>query len=143
MKVLKTRRVNIAICWSGLRSTPPKEFPTMGEMESTARILESFKGSVPEFVETIKEGEKLNEDIVAGNIKEKDAVKARAEYLKKSAITEKKNGDEAVEVEFEDEDFNTFFQQFERWGKNWFMKIEPFFAFRKDMNDTNRQPKKK
>lgn len=141
MKVLKTRKVNVTICWNGLRSTPPKDFPTIGELESVGRILEAFEAQVPEFVSVLKEGEKLNESIMVKDIKDKEVVKARQEYLQKATETEKKSGDEIVEVEFEDDDFNTFFQQFERWGKNWFNKVEPFLVFRKDINDTNRQAK--
>ena len=142
MKIVKTKRVNIAVCWNGLRNTAPKQFPTIAEMEKTGTILETFEEAIPEFVEMIKEGETLNKDIQTGKIKPEEIAKEKTEYGKKSNMTEGKMGDQEVSIEFENDEFNTFFQQFERWGKDWFAKLDAFLAFRKDINNANKQPKK-
>jgi len=142
MKIIKTKRVNIAVCWNGLRNTAPKQFPTIAEMEKTGTILETFEEAIPEFVGMIKEGETLNKDIQTGKIKPEEIAKEKTEYGKKSNMTEGKMGDQEVSVEFENDEFNTFFQQFERWGKDWFAKLDAFLAFRKDINVANKQPKK-
>jgi hypothetical protein len=141
MKILKTKKVNIAICWNSLRSMPPKEFPSITELEATTAILETLQEPIPEFVKSVKDGDQMADDIVTGKIKNEEIDKKRAEYFKESSKLELEKGQEEVTVEFETEEFNTFFQQFERWGKLWFMKLEAFLEFRKDMNITNSQPK--
>ena len=143
MKTLKTKKVNIVICWNGLRNMPPKAFPTIGEMEKTSDILELFSAAVPEFVEVLKEGEGISKDIQGGKITGEESMKVRAEFAKKSNSLEQQKGNDEFTVEFENETFNTFFQQFERWGKEWFVKLELYLAFRKEMTTTNGQPKRK
>ena len=142
MKNLRTKKRNIAICWNGLKNTAPREFPTMNELESTTAILDVLREAIPEFVESISEAEKMNTDIITGKIKSEDIAKARQDFFKKSTKIEMERGEKIVQIEFENEEFNTFFQQFGRWGKNWFAKLEAFLEFTKDMNDTNKQPAK-
>ena len=141
MKTIKTRRVNIAICWNGLRNMPPKEFNTIKELENTSKILEAFKGMIPTFVESILEGEKMNKDISLGVIKKDDVLKARNDYFVKSTKIEEEKGDEIIDVEFENDEFNTFFEQFAKWGKNWFQKIELFLEANNDINKGNKKVK--
>jgi len=141
MKVLTTRKVNLAICWSGLRGVAPKDFPSVNELDQTSTILGKLKEAVKEFVGIIEEGEKLNTELMTGKVKGDEIEKRKKEYLKNSATVESENDKEVVSVEFEPDTFNTFFQQFERWGKNWFVKIETYLEFRKDMCDCNKQPK--
>lgn len=143
MKKLKTKKVNLVLCWNNLKAMPPKEFPSVDEIISTSNILGALKETIPEFVEMIKEGEKLNTEIVSGKIKPEEVEKKRREYFQKSSKLEQEIGDKVVEVEFEDSDFNTFFQQFERWGKNWFNRVETYLEFRKDINQANSSPKEK
>lgn len=143
MKLLKTKKVNVAIVYNGLMNTPPKEFPTMAELEQTPVIVEKLKTEIPEFVKSIGEAEKMNTDIITGKIKNEDIDKARSDYYKVSTNLEMEKGKEVVGIDFENNEFNTFFQQFERWGRNWFIKMEAYLEFRKDMNATNAQPKDK
>ncbi len=139
MKLLKTKKVNIAICWSGLKNTPPKEFPNIGEMEATANIIEALKEAIPEFVESIGKIEKINEEMNAGG--DMKTAEEKTLILQNATKVEREHAEDMVEVRFENADFNTFFQQFERWGKNWFYKLEAYLSFRKEMNTTNAQPK--
>ena len=141
MKILKTKAVNVAICWNGLRNTVPRDFPNTSEMEKTADILNSFKEVISDFTEVLIEGEKLNTDIQTGKLTPEEMNEKRMDFQKKSNLLEQQKGNEEISIEFENEVFNTFFQQFERWGKEWFYKLEPYLAFRKDMNVTNSQPK--
>jgi hypothetical protein len=135
MKTLNTKKINLAICWNGLRNIQPKDFPTIPEMESTVTILSLLKEQLKDFSEIIGR----LEDINAGD--EKDADKKRAEALKDLRKVESQQLEDEATIEFENADFNIFFQQFERWGKNWFAKVDVFLNFRKDMNLTNSQPK--
>jgi len=143
MKILKTKKVNLAICWNGLRNVPPKDFPTVDEMDRTVEILNGLEHTIPEFVKIFRDGEQLNIETQSGKIDPKKVGERRATYQKESGEIESKEGKVEVEIEFEDSVFNTFFQQTERWAKNWFMKLEPYLEFRKDINKTNAQPKGK
>ena len=142
MKTIKTKKLNIAICYNNLRNTAPKEFPTMIELDKTPGILETLKEAVPKFVESSLEGEKMNADIISGKMKKEEISKMRNEYIQKATKFEIEHGDEVIEVEFENDDFNVFFQQCERWGKLWFVKLEAFIGFRKDLNEGNKHVKK-
>ena len=122
---------------------PPKAFPSIGEMEKTGDILELFEGAVPEFVKMLKEGDDLNAAIQTGKLGTEELMEKKTDFGKRSNLLEKDIGDRGVSIEFESDTFNTFFQQFERWGKEWFAKLEPFLAFRKEMATTNGQPKGK
>jgi len=138
MKLLRTKKVNVAICWNGLRNTPPKEFPNIGEIENTEQILKILEEAIPDFTEILKEGDKIADALRSTeDINDPEIVKQRKEFIEKSQKLEDTEGNEIVDIEFENSDFNTFFQQFERWGKNWFLKLGSFLEFRRDLNETN------
>ncbi len=143
--MLKTKKLNIAMCWGGLRNIPPKDFPTVGELENTGKILQILKDAVPEFVEVLEKGEKIGVQFQLKKTGE-ELVKLQEErqaFMQMSTKVETECGNTIAEIHFEADEFNTFFQQFERWGREWFYKIEPYLAFRKEMCDTNGQPKEK
>ena len=143
MKTLRTKAVNIVVCWNNLKNVPPKAFPNIQEMEKVPAILGQLEGAIPELVEIVKEGEELNKKIITGEIEKDDSVIARKDWVERSRKIESEIGDEIVEIEFESDDFNTFFQEFERWGKDWFNRVDDFLNFRANMNETNKQPKGK
>jgi len=149
MKTLTTKKVNLVICWNNLRLVPPKAFPTIQEMEKTSEVFEVLEAAVPTFVEAIMEGDELRKelaktgDLPEGKIKEANEawqVKNKSWQARTNAL-EQKEGEEVISIDFENEVFNTFFQQFERWGKEWFGNIKEFLEFRKQLNITNAQPK--
>ena len=149
MKTLKTKRINVVIAWNNLRLVPPKDIPTIQEMEKTSEIFTALEEVIPDFVKLIMEGEELRKELSkTGDLPESEIKKANEEWQVKNKkwqqetnLLEVKTGDEILEIEFENDQFNTFFQQCERWGKNWFGNIKEYLAFRKDLNDTNAQPK--
>lgn len=135
MKAIKTKRVNLVICWSGLRNTSPKEFPNIAEMEKTTDILAVLKKGSGEFAGQIEEGEDINTDIQRKGLKMDDekAVKMRADFTARSTELEARKGSEIAKIEFEDAVYDIFVKQFERWGRVWFYKLEPYLEFRKDL----------
>ena len=143
MKTLKTKKVNVLACWNGLKNMPPREFQSIAEMEKTGTILDLFKEAVSELAEALLEGEKINTDIQLGKIVGEEIIEKKTEFQKMANGLEDATGKEEIEIALEDDVFNTFFQQFERWGKNWFQKVEDLLSFRKDLNLTNKQPKGK
>jgi len=142
MKNLELKKVSIAIVWNGLKGTPPREFPTIGEIESASNVLDKFKEAIPEFVKIIEEGENIGNEMMRGKMTP-ELQKRREEYLKKTTEIENKHGKEIVKIELEDEEFNAFFQQCERWSKNWFNRIDGLLDFRKELNKANSAPKDK
>jgi len=143
MKTLKTKTVNVVMCWNSLKQIPPKEYATIEEIEKVSDILDLFRDSISDFVKLIEEGEQLQKDIQSKRFTTEQITKKRGDFQTKSNILEDKKGKALIEVEFEDAVFNTFFQLFEKWGKNWFQEIGSFIAFRKEMNATNQQTKGK
>ena len=143
MKTLKTKTVNVVMCWNSLKQIPPKEYATIEEIEKVSDILDLFRDSISDFVKLIEEGEQLHKDIQSKKFKTEQIVEKRGKFQAKSNALEDRKGKELVEIEFEDAVFNTFFQLFEKWGKNWFQEIGSFIAFRKEMNATNQQTKGK
>ena len=142
MKNLELKKVSIAIVWNGLKSTPPREFSTIGEIESASNVLDKLKEAIPEFVKIIEEGEAIGNEMMRGKMTP-ELQKKREEYLKKTSEIESKEGKKVVKIELEDEDFKNFFQQCERWSKNWFNRIDGLMDFRKELNKANSAPKKK
>jgi hypothetical protein len=142
MKTLKTKKVNVAICWNGLKNVPPKEFSNVGDMETTMTIIGLLKDEIPEFVEILEKTDKVGIEFQL-NPSNPEIVERRASVIKEASKVELEKGEELVEIKFENADFNVFFNQFEKWGNNWFYKLEPYLDFRKDMNETNKQPKGK
>ena len=142
MKNLELKKVSIAIVWNGLKGTPPREFSTIGEIESASNVLDKLKEAIPEFVKIIEEGEAIGNEMMRGKMTP-ELQKKREEYLKKTSEIESKEGKKVVKIELEDEDFKNFFQQCERWSKNWFNRINGLMDFRKELNKANSAPKKK
>ena len=73
----------------------------------------------------------------------KKLLEERQNIMRESNKLEDTVGREEVTIEFEADIFNTFFQLFERWGRDWFFKVEPYLEFRKLMAQTNSQPQDK
>lgn len=126
-----------------MRNVPPREFPTVNELNATEGILNLLKEDIPEFIKSIIEGDKLNEEIMSAKLKPEDMNKKRGEFFKSSKELEIEIGNDLLEIGFEDDIFNMFFQQVERWGRMWFPTLDKYFEFRKSMCVTNSQLKKK
>jgi len=141
-KVLSTKVLYLQVCFNGLKNIPPKDFPSIDEMTKTIEdILPEIDKYIPkEYKDLMENIQKLRNDFSLEKITSEEATKLSNEYdalLRKYDIT---NQDNQTMIEFSKEAFNTFFQQFERWGKNWFNRLEDYMRFRKDMNKTNSEP---
>lgn len=141
MKTLTTKKLFVAISYNNLKATPPKAFDSVSDMEKSIHILEVLEPAIPDFVENIKESEQLNIDIVTGKVKEDEVKKKQSDFIARSKAIEDTAGLKTISIEFESDDFNTFFQFFEKWGKGWFGSVGDYLGFRRDLNETNQQPK--
>jgi len=141
MKTLKTKTVNMVVCWNNLRRIPPKAFPNIEEIDKTFSILQLLENEIADFAKTIRETDEIIKKLSFSESGEerKIIIEKRDAMIKELNKLEEKYSDKRIEIEFENDEFNTFFQQFERWGKEWFVNIEEFLKFRQDMNETNSQ----
>ena len=137
MKNLKIRKIDATICFNRIKNTPPKDFPNVAEMEKTADLIGILKKAIPDFAAMIEKGEKIGSDFRARRISEKDIVGVRKAFRVESNDFEEAHGKEVISIEFETAIFDTFFAQFERWGKNWFLKLNDYLAFRGYMKEAN------
>jgi len=158
LKTLKTKQINVAVCWSFLKSIPPKEFDSMLDIERSVVIVNKLAEAIPEFVSHRKVGEDFNKKVIRNEIKDEtkdgEVVKTIGQQIEEWHLTYDKKtdeiaemqGNEIVEVEFEDAEFNTFFQfcNNRKWGsKTWFNVVTDYLEFLKDLNISNQQPKTK
>lgn len=129
MKTLKIKRIFAYTIYNNLRNTPPKEYPTTGEIKSTiSDILPAFKSNIEEYLTIVKKAEALNVAKNAKEITEADFVKKIDEINVEFKAYGKEHNDEMIEVKLENEAFTTLKSQFDRenWGKGWVANIEEF-----------------
>ena len=157
MKILKTKQLNIAVAWSFLKSVPPKEYETMGDIERSVEIVKKLSESIPAFVEHRNAGEDFNKKVIKNEIQDivegektitaGEQIEAwHKEFDKKGELIGANEGNEVVDVEFEDPVFNTFFQfcHNKKWGaRMWFSEVPDYLSFLADLNQANAMPKSK
>ena len=136
MKNIKMKRIHAYIMASGLRRTPPKEFPDLDEMTTLVdSILPVFDPAIGEFLLFRKQAEKLSNDLALGNIEQPAAEIQMKDIQKQVRKYELGDGEKEVEIALEDGHFGVLSKQFARWGKNWFDKIEDFVAMKNAMKN--------
>lgn len=114
VKTVKTSSINLVICWQGIRNVPPREFASIQEMEDAMKVITVLKKIIPEFVAVFEEMDKPKSD--------------KAKLSNALSELEQNSGD--IEIEIEDDVFNTLKTLVDKWGKNWFQKLELFMNFR-------------
>jgi phosphatidate phosphatase PAH1 len=140
MKTLKTKTVNIVTAWNNLRRLSPREFATVEEMETTMGVVGNLADSVSSFTKLLKEeSDKITSK--QSSMSSEDYSKAINALNAQITEMELKTGKNVVSCEMEDATFNSFFQLFEKHGKNWFGTVEEYLSFRKEINETNQQAK--
>lgn len=146
MKKIITKKYNIDRAYLGLVNVPPGKYPTIKEIELASKILDILEEKASDHFSLLKEGDKLNEKYQGVTDKDSDWKNYMDEVNSLNVRIKSKESidrEKTVEIEMEDQEFNQFFQFFEKWGKEWFMKIKEFLEFRKDMNEANSRPKRK
>src|SRR3990167_2684080 len=73
IKTLKLKRVFAYTIYRSLKSTPPKAYPTTGEIKTTINdILPAFKKHIPEYVKMSEQVDELSVKVQVGELKEAD-----------------------------------------------------------------------
>lgn len=169
MKTLKIKRIQLYAMYYGLKKHGTSDFPTPDEMLKTYKEESGILASIEKCDETLSKmfvlsdsAQDIYKDFLreSTNKTEEEKEKLQKEYNDRLKVTnnevnaiENAVGDEYVEVSFEDDVFNVFFSQFERWaigvrtGRGeektpaWLIKPSQYIEAREAMNDTNKQPK--
>ena len=128
-KTLKIKRIFAYTIYNNLRNTPPKDYPTTGEIKSTiSSILPALKEHISEYLEMMKKAEDLSAKVADKELSEAD-VKIKIDgYNEEWRKYNKERGNEIVSVVLDEESFKTLKAQFDRdnWGKRWVANIEEF-----------------
>lgn len=140
-KTLKIKRVFAYAVYNSLRKTPPKDFPTTGEIKTTiSDILPALKTHAAQYVDMIKQAEELAVKVAAKELDEEASKKAVEAINVTWREYTKEHGDEIVEISLDQEAFTTLKVQFERdnWGKTWLANIEEFGEFSDAMTEAGK-----
>ena len=131
-KTLKIKRVFAYAVYNSLRKTPPKDFPTTGEIKITiSDILPAFRTHAASYIEMVKKAEELSVRVASKEIDEGESKEAVDAINVGWRVYTKEHGDDIVEIALDGEAFTTLKAQFERdnWGKTWLANIEEFGEF--------------
>ena len=114
-KTLSVKRVYAYAVHNSLRKTPPKDFPSTGEIRKTITdIIPAFRVHVEEYQEMIKQAEELSVRLAAKELPEEEAKKAVDAIIDKWRVYNKEHGNEMVDVELSSEAYAMLKMQFER-----------------------------
>lgn len=131
-KTLKIKRVYAYAVYNALRKTPPKDFPTTGEIKTTiSDVLPALKEASAEYMNMVKQAEELAVKVAAKELSEEEAKTAVDKINEVWKAYTKEHGEEVVDIALESEAFTTLKAQFERekWGTTWLANIEEFGEF--------------
>ena len=146
IKTLKLKRVFAYTIYRSLKSTPPKAYPTTGEIKTTINdILPAFKKHIPEYVKMSEQVDELSVKVQVGELKEAD-LKGEVDKINDGFRDyNKEHGTEIVEVPLDGEAFTALKSQFERdeWGKTWVQNIEEFSELMDVFAEAEKSDKKK
>ena len=128
-KTLKVKRIFAYSIYNSLRNTPPKDFPTTGEIKETiGNVLPSLKEHVTQYTDLTARAEGLSVKVAAKELTEEQSKKSvdgiNVDWKKYTA----EHGQEICEVKFSEEGFKTLRAQFERekWGSKWTANLDEF-----------------
>mgnify|MGYP001573820928 CR=1 FL=1 len=128
-KTLKIKRVFAYTIYSNLRNTPPKDYPTTGEIKSTISvILPALKEHISDYLGTAKKAGEIAEETMSKKITQEESDKKVEELNVIFRQYNKEHAGDIVEISLDEEGFNTLKTQFDRenWGKKWVANIEEF-----------------
>ena len=128
-KLLKLKRVFVQSIHINLKSTPPREFPTAGEIKDTiSLILPALKEHTSVYAEMSTKAETLALKVSTKELDEAGAKKAVDAINEEWRDYTKEHGKDVCEVALSDEAFKTLRTQFERegWGPKWTSNLDEY-----------------
>lgn len=128
-KILKIKKVFVWTIYNSLKNTPPKDFPTTGEIKETiSSVMPALKQHVPEYLNLLKKVEEVHEQFTEKKIKEDERDKKLNDINDEFRVYNKDHSGDLCELNLSEEGFKTLKTQFDRdnWGKKWVVNIEEF-----------------
>jgi hypothetical protein len=128
-KTLKIKKVFAWTIYNSLKNTPPKDFPTTGEIKETiSGILPAFKAFVSEYLELVVLVEEIHDQFSEKKITEEEKIKKIEEINEKFKVYNKEHAEDVCEIKLSEEVFKVLKTQFDRdnWGKKWVVNLEEF-----------------
>src|SRR3990167_11020627 len=146
IKTLKLKRVFAYTIYRSLKGTPPKEYPTTGEIKTTINdIIPAFKKHIDEYVNMSEKVDELSVKVQTKELKEED-LKGEVDKINEGFREyNKEHGNEIVDIALDGEAFTALKSQFERddWGKTWVQNIEEFSELMDVFAEAEKSDKKK
>jgi len=128
-KSLRIKRIFAYLIYNSLKNTPPKDYPTTGEIKSTiSDILPALKPHIEEYLIKLKDVVDLSNKVAVKELTEADARVKVDEINNGWRVYTKEHGNDIVDINIGEEGIKTLKTQFSRegWGKNWVVNIEEF-----------------
>jgi len=128
-KKLKIKRIFTYTIYNFLRSVPPKEYPTTGEIKVTiSSIMPALKEHLSAYMDLMKRVDDMTIATREKKMTEEQSKKKLAELNEEFRKYNLSDGLEVVEVSLDEEGMKTLRMQFDRdnWGKTWVANIEEF-----------------
>jgi hypothetical protein len=128
-KTLQIKRIFAYTIYNNIKNTPPKEFPTTGEIKSTISVvLPALKEHISAYIALVDRAVSIQEKGQSKEVSEEE-VKTVVDTINNDwKEYNKTSGIELVDINLDAEGLKTLKEQFERenWGKNWITNIEEF-----------------
>ena len=129
MKTLKIKRIFVYTIYNGLRTMPPKDYPTTGEIKTTiTEVLPNFKSHLEAYLGMMKEAEEIGVKMEGKEITKEEQKKLIDEINVKWKAYNKEHGNDIIDLPFSQEAFDVLNTQFNRdgWGNHWVVLVEEF-----------------
>ena len=128
-KTLNLKRVFVYSIYNHLRNTPPKSYPTTGEIKETiSTVLPALREHVNLYAELLTRAESLSVKVAAKELTEEESKKQIEAINVEWREYNGSHGQEVCAVSLSDEGFKTLRGQFERegWGSTWTANLDEY-----------------
>ena len=128
-RTLKLKRVFAYSIYNNLRNTPPKDYPTTGEIKETiSSVMPAFKEHIGVYLDLVSDAEALSVKVAAKEITDKEGQAAVDKINKTWKEYSQEHGSEIVSIGFSEEGFKILRTQFERenWGNKWTANLDEY-----------------
>jgi len=102
-KTLRIRRIFAYTIYNNLRNTPPKDYPTTGEIKSTiSSVLPTLKEHISEYLKMLKKAEDLSVKVASKELPEEEVKVKIDEYNEEWREYNRDHGSEIVDVSLDE-----------------------------------------
>lgn len=136
-KEIKLKRINAWIVYDNLRSIPPKEFDTVGQIKTLMNgVLPAFKSKIKEHIDMMTDFRAFNQKAIEEKMPQHDLEKKVAEVNKIWSTYNKEHGKEVVTISLDKEAMSVLTTLFNKYGNKMFNTIEEFVEVEEAISKT-------